>query len=623
MESITDFLNPNYAPETTGDDVDIEKMAKDDLNDETDTVVVNVDDKSKSPSVKDVVLPGKNDASADASTGSKDNDNSDGSKVSSNSAGDTDSAVDKLKAKVISKEKDKEEPKEEPNADEEDKATSEPAKEEPKEEKPVEKTEDSGEVKEESVENSEEDIDPDAGLDDADDAKSESGEEIPDENSDAPVEVNGTSDLNPETIDPNPPLLKLLNQWETNETKEYELPNGIKLIYAHKSGELCTCMFHFKVGAFDEDDSNRGISHLMEHVMFNGCPGMSSLEFSDKMDRFGVSLNAYTDRECTVFHFNGLKSGFSSAFELYFRLLNSFTLTPEILEKEKGVVLNEIGVYEDDNWSVLSEAEHSNVYRQHPVAYPILGFENTVVSLTVDQVQSWYNDHYVDKNLTVYLVGDFPEEDLVFAANKLLTFREGAVNSGVVITDAMTIPMVKNVIAYKEGITQTLIQSAISYKNEAYNLYNGLVVPKILGGSMSSYLWKEFREERSIAYIIGAYSSNLDSMHQRVVLYSGLNNSEDAELAKDLFQSAFNYAKNITEDEFQKGIAMLNKSVFSSFETCNDIASMLIAIRYLHTDVDTYVNAIKSITHDSYLNFAQNIDIESIVTSILYPMKNN
>ena len=457
----------------------------------------------------------------------------------------------------------------------------------------------------------------------------ESGENVDNseddvDNSNLPVDNlagvdHGENDLERDTNEPEP-LLKLEAEYEFNATKVYRLANGVRVIYMNKPSELCLCEFEFGVGSYYEDDSNRGVSHLLEHLMFNGCPGQSALEFNAKMDKLGMKVNAFTNRTTTSFYFEGLKANFIPAFDLYENLLYSFTPTDEIVDKERGVVINEIGVYNDDNWSVLHESINSQAFRLHPVAHPILGYESVIEYITTDQVKEWYETNYVAPNLTIYIAGDFPEEDLVYIAEKMNGFRDGVKPNMPVITDAMCLPSYRNVIAYKEGITQTLIDSMMQVKFEGYNLYELQILSQVLGGTMSSVLWNAFREERSIAYQVGTYVSNLDADHLTLHMYAGLNSSDDAELAKQLFRDAAGHAKALGEDEFNKGLNIALAELLSDGETLEGIKNRVSEADYFGVTPDEFNLALKNLTYESYQNFAQQIIPDDLVTGILYPL---
>lgn len=604
MNSITDFLDPKSQPNAPGDEtVDVDKeldKKESDLDDDSDTVEVNLSDKKseEKPKVKSVTLPATKEVdSEEVATGEE-------AEAEDNAA---ESALDDIDKEEDEKTDDAAQAVDS-KADDDAEVESEEA---PKKEAPslgVAKEEEAEEPADETdAENPEE---PEA---------EESAEEASAEEENPEIDNGTENDLEADQ-EATPPLLKLVEEYEYHNTKVYETPNGAKLVYVNVPSELCYCMFQFKVGSFYEDDSNRGVSHLLEHLMFNGCPGMSSLEFNEKMDKLGVSVNAFTDRAVTAYHFNGLKSNFVTAFDLYANLIKSFTPTDEIVDKERGVVLNEIGVYEDDNWSCLHEAIHAQAYRQHPICHPILGYEDVIKNISTDQVREWYQSNYCANNLTLYLVGDFPEEDLIFAGGKLQLFESGEANIDPVITDAMALPLYKNVITRKEGVTQTLIDSALEFKKEAFNYYELDILAKILGGTMSSYLWEQFREERAIAYQVGAYESTLDIDHLMIHLYAGLNNQDDAVVAKDLFKDAFAYAKAIPEDEFLKGQNVALLSELKSDETMSGILGNVREAFYLGIDLDEYMTTLKNLTFDSYQAFTEQIDPEAMVTGILFPL---
>ena len=604
MQSITKFLDPGIVPEVTGDDLDVDKELdkKSDLSSDSDTVEVDLSKDADKPKVSNVVLPGKKESGLEQLD-----------------SGESESESGEESEGVPEKSEDESSGEESISTEDSSEGAEESISSEPEQGKDDEKEEDAAETAEEKVEAEKEsdDLSDDSVTDPETDESEQTAQDKPEEG-EAGDEEKIESDLDADQ-NKNAPLLKVVSEYEFYNTKVYETPFGARIVYINKPSELCYCSFDFKVGSFYEDDSNRGISHLIEHLMFNGCPGMSSLEFAEKMDRLGMSINAYTDRMLTSYHFSGLKANFVNAFDLYFNLLSSFTVTQPALDKERGVVINEIGVRDDDNWCVLSETVLAQAYRQHPATHPVIGYEDVIRNISMDQVTEYYTKNYNVKNLTLYLVGDFIEEDLVFAAEKINALRDGEKNIDPVITDSMALPFYKNVIMHKDGAVQTLIDSSIMLKNEAFNFYNLDVLAEVLGGTMSSYLWNEFREERSIAYRVGAYAANLDPQHLKLHLYAGLNDSDDAELAKSLFKDAFNYAKSIPEDVFNKGLNIVISEKLKAEETEEGIKNGVSSSFYFGFDPDAYNSTFKNLTYDSYKSFVEQVDPESMLTGILYP----
>ena len=617
MESITKFLDPKAVPEVTGDDLDVDKeLSKSDLADDSDTIEVNVSkEKEAKPKVSSVVLPGKKESDTETETDKAEETSSEETSEES-SESSSESGEEQEKSDEGSKDESSEDTsKDEKTSDVKDTETK-------KEEKPAEEPKEAGDDTKETAETEsvKEDTEETDNVVNAEpDGETTDTTPVEQEKDTASEVDHGESDLDVDTQQP-APLLKLVEEYEYNNSKVYETPSGAKIVYVNKPSELCFASFKFQVGSFYEDDTNRGISHLLEHLMFNGCPGMSSREFAEKMDKLGMNINAYTSREETCYHFSGLKSNFITAFDLYATLIRSFTATQESLDKERGIVINEIGVQNDNNWNVLSETVFAQAFRQHPIAHPVIGYENVIENISLEQVKDWYETNYNVKNLTVYLVGDFPEEDLVFVAGKVQMFRDGIKNIDPVITDAMVIPMYKNVITHKEGATQTLIESRLIFKNEAFNLYETTILAEVLGGTMSSYLWNAFREERSIAYQVGAYEASMDRDHIDLHLYAGLNDPEDAELAKSLFKEAFTYAKAITEDDFNKGLNIVLSSLLSREETEVGMLNILRDALYMKVNPDEYMSAFKNLTYASYQSFVEFIEPDNMVTGILYPM---
>lgn len=379
--------------------------------------------------------------------------------------------------------------------------------------------------------------------------------------------------------------------------------------------------FVFNSGSFDEDTDTRGISHLLEHLMFNGDPKMNSMEFNKQMDSKGALINASTSNEATRFYFSSLRETFFDCLELYANLIKAFTLTDEVLKKEKGVVLNEIGVSKDNNNSVIYQLLCSGCFKQHPIKHPILGYDSTVEALSVETVQNYYNKHYTASNMTVIVVGDFSEADIDRIAGIIETFENRERVDHKEITLAQAEPTQLFASQYKKDLTQSLIYSALTIPGSE-NRDTLSILSTILGGSMSSFLWKEFREDRNIAYMISASCYTFDKNTNSLLFYTGLNDKDNVTLAIDLFKKAILYSKDITEEELQKGKLLLKTQIVGLFEKSSSIADLVEDELYFnpeHVDLNRRLSNIENLTYDVFKTFVSTLRPDTLASAVLLP----
>lgn len=400
-----------------------------------------------------------------------------------------------------------------------------------------------------------------------------------------------------------------------------QLDNGITVLYAPKDMDVVHCRFVFTVGSFNEDDKTRGISHLIEHLMFNSCPGMTSIEFNDKMTALGAVINASTSNEFTRYYFTALSEKFRECFDLYVRLLFSFKVTQPILDKELGVVCNEIGVSKDDNNSNLYEEFTGNILRMHPCSKPILGYEEVLRALSTEDVQKYFETHYNTESMYVIISGKLSDEDLDYACKALESIQRTENFGRQEITDAQRKPMLTQSSRFKDTV-QTLVMSGIFVDGGYQNEILSSLVSIPLGGTMSSFLWNEFREKRSICYLISSYNSTFDPGLNMLTFYTGLNDYKDAELAVSLFKEAVDYAHGLTEEDFEKArIFKKSQTILGRQKAVDEAWDIESAIYYnlnpiSYAPMDEYLD---SVTFEDFKKFIDSLDSKNLVTSFLYP----
>ena len=329
-------------------------------------------------------------------------------------------------------------------------------------------------------------------------------------------------------------------------------------------------------------------------------------------------VNASTSNEFTRFYFSSLKENFLEAFELYKNLILSFNLTQEALDKEVGVVCNEIGNYKDQNWSVVYDGFYS-CFKKHPISHPILGYEDVLKSLSVKDVQSYYDTFYTSEALTFFICGNLDMESYQTVLNSLSTIPFKSKIPRVTISELHTKPIIKNSVQYKD-INQTFLFSAIPVKGDFF--LHLTLIGIILGGTMSSYLWNEFREKRSIAYTIGASPSSLDSKTLLLTFYTALDDSSNVDLSIELFKDSIAYCTSISEEEYNKALITYRTEVAISRQKISSIVDDLedeIYFGYEDVSFDRQDRAVRELTYDSFIKFAKTLNSEELVTSILYP----
>jgi predicted Zn-dependent peptidase len=209
------------------------------------------------------------------------------------------------------------------------------------------------------------------------------------------------------------------------------LANGLRIIgETSPSARSVALGFFVRTGARDETSGVSGVTHFLEHMVFKGTPHRSALDVNRDFDRIGAHYNAFTSEENTVFYAAILPEYLPQAVDILADILRP-TLRQEDFDMEKNVIIEEIGMYEDQPmWSAYDAAKRA-YFASHPLGNSILGTPDSIRGLTRDQMYSYFERRYVAPNITAVAAGRFEWQPLV----DLITSHSGNWTSGPVGRD--------------------------------------------------------------------------------------------------------------------------------------------------------------------------------------------
>src|SRR5438309_6703329 len=185
------------------------------------------------------------------------------------------------------------------------------------------------------------------------------------------------------------------------------LDNGLQIIGEPSPQARSVAMgFFVRTGARDETPEVSGVTHFLEHMVFKGTPRRTALDVNRDFDRIGANYNAFTSEENTVFYASILPEYLPSAVDILADILRP-SLRGEDFDMEKKVIIEEIGMYEDQPmWSAYDHAKKA-YFADHPLGNSILGTPESIRALTRDQMHSYFQTRYVAPNITVVVAGNF------------------------------------------------------------------------------------------------------------------------------------------------------------------------------------------------------------------------
>src|SRR2546421_2665842 len=195
--------------------------------------------------------------------------------------------------------------------------------------------------------------------------------------------------------------------------QKHTLPNGLNIIgELSPSARSVALGFFVRTGSRDETVEECGVSHFLEHMVFKGTPRRSALDVNKDFDAIGANYNAYTSEENTVFYAAILPEYLPQAVDILADILRP-SLRGEDFDMEKKVIIEEIGMYDDQPmWCAYDNAKKA-FFADHPLGNSILGTAASITSLSRDQMQAYYDRRYVAPNITVAVAGNFAWPDVI------------------------------------------------------------------------------------------------------------------------------------------------------------------------------------------------------------------
>ena len=326
--------------------------------------------------------------------------------------------------------------------------------------------------------------------------------------------------------------------------------SGIEVIFDRlESISTCSVGVFVKTGSRDESDTEEGISHVLEHMIFKGTPARNYFEISEEIDYLGANVNAHTTKEETVFYINALTQFLGKSVDILFDIVTNSTIDEKELEKEKDVIVEEIKMYKDSPDDLIFEMNYADSINGQ-YGKPIIGTEASIKGFTADEIRKYYKERYTKDNILIVVSGNFDKNEII---QKIDQYFSKLGDKKIDRRDKIDFSFNAGKKIVSKDINQVNI--CISHENEDYNRKNQIytdILANIIGGSMSSRLFQEIREKNGLAYSVYTYnqyylSGGLTST------YIGTN-LENYEKAIEITLSEFKKLREngVTEDELQK-----------------------------------------------------------------------
>ncbi|WP_096356773.1 M16 family metallopeptidase [Mucilaginibacter gotjawali] len=402
----------------------------------------------------------------------------------------------------------------------------------------------------------------------------------------------------------------------------HTLANGIRILLKHSPSAITHCCFVVNAGSRDETEQQTGLAHFIEHLLFKETEKRSTNQILNRLELVGADLNAYTAKEYTCIHASLLNQHLERAIDLFEDILFHSTFPEEEVEKERGVILDEISSYLDQPEEAIQDEFEELLFKGHPIGRNILGTTASVGRLGREDMKAFIAANYNTSQMVFAVFGDYDLKKLIRLSEKY--FGAIPANNAVKtrIKPGITLPG-KTVLA--KPISQTHCMMGAQAYSSAHQHKNALLLlNNYLGGmGMSSRLNLEIREKYGIAYTI---ESNYTPLTDTGIfsIYFGTD-TEKAEKATKLI---YKELKKLRDNQFgalqlhqakQKFIGQIALAEESRMGLIISMAKSLLDFN----DIDTLqqvFDKINAVTAGQLLEISNEIfDIDSMITLLFEP----
>ena len=327
----------------------------------------------------------------------------------------------------------------------------------------------------------------------------------------------------------------------------YTLDNGLRVVteYIEHVNSISVGIM-VQNGSRNESKDVNGISHFIEHMFFKGTDKRSAKEIVQEIENIGGQINAYTSKETTCYYIKALNTHADLCLEVISDMLLNSKFDEEEIEKEKGVVIEEINMSQDNPEDVLDEIHSEAIFGNNSLAYPILGTPDRIRSFNRKKIKDYIRTHYTPYNSVLSICGKFDEKEL----RKLIEEYFGGWSKDDIYKPTYEDIILKNDSKYCEKqIEQVHINlglNGLPYAND--KSYSLVLLNNIFGGGASSILFQKVREELGLCYSVYSYIQPYLGAGT-LTIYTGLSNKYCDKAVSVINDHLYDFAnKGISKD---------------------------------------------------------------------------
>ena len=353
------------------------------------------------------------------------------------------------------------------------------------------------------------------------------------------------------------------------------LPSGLLVATeTMKHVETVSLGAYVAAGTRNETAPENGVSHFLEHMAFKGTHSRTAAQIAEEIENVGGHINAYTAREQTAYYVKLLKEDLALGADILGDILCHSSFEPEEFERERGVILQEIGQANDTPDDIIFDHFQETAYPAQPMGRPVLGTEALIRDMPRTTLMNYMQAHYAASNIVVTATGRLEHQQVVDLAARHFADLP---------SPPLHVPETGRYMGgeFREDRDLDQVHIALGFPGPGYadaDYYPALLLSTLLGGGMSSRLFQEIREKRGLVYSIYSFASPFQDCGL-FGIYAGTGESEAAELIPVALAELERVQQDISIAELNRARAQVKASLLMSLEStgsrCEQIARQL------------------------------------------------
>ena len=408
-----------------------------------------------------------------------------------------------------------------------------------------------------------------------------------------------------------------------SQAQMYKLDNGQTVVVQEvKNNPIVTIDTWIKTGSIDEEDSNNGVAHFLEHLFFKGTKTHEPGEFDKILETKGAITNAATSKDFTHYYITIPSKDFDLAMDLHGDMILHPLIPRKEMEKERKVVLEEISKDLNSPTKIMQDNLNSMLYTTHPYKRKVIGRSDVIETITRDQVLSFYNKNYSPSNMVTVIIGDVDANHAIEKTKEAFN-AEYKKQTKTIYTKEAPLTKQQKKVEYLDTESGYMVIGFRGTPIDDKDSYALDVLATILGDGRSSILNQVLKEKKRIAFSVDAGNS---TFRDDGIFYISANyEPSKCKIVQDtIFNEIEKIQKNgVTDDQLKLAKNIIERSTYYSRESITNIATEIGYTMALTNDIkfyDTYLDNIKNVSKEDVKKVAEKyLGINRSAVSIVLP----